>query len=106
MTSAIDLRGLDRHPDAELTSLIPALSCRSCRPNAPFAELVNSRERASLTRCGKNIVVACWATNDPTPAHLGKHIRHTVFKSWIAVFGRRVFRLTFGDLILEGGRTW
>ena len=31
---------LDRHPDAAITSLIPALSCRSCRPNAPFAELV------------------------------------------------------------------
>jgi hypothetical protein len=23
-----------------VTSLIPALSCRSCRPNAPFAELL------------------------------------------------------------------
>jgi hypothetical protein len=31
---------LDRHRDAAMTSLIPALSCRSCRPNAPFAELV------------------------------------------------------------------
>jgi hypothetical protein len=39
-TSSIDLRMLDRHPDAAVTSLIPALSCRSCRPNAPFAELV------------------------------------------------------------------
>lgn len=40
-TSAnIDLRTLDRHPDAAVTSLIPALSCRSCRPNAPFAELI------------------------------------------------------------------
>ena len=38
--NAIDLRILDRHPDAAVTSLIPALSCRSCRPNAPFAELV------------------------------------------------------------------
>src|SRR5262249_12506359 len=38
--NAIDLRRLDRHPDAAVTSLIPALSCRSCRPNAPFAELV------------------------------------------------------------------
>jgi hypothetical protein len=28
------------HHDAAATSLIPALSCRSCRPNAPFAELV------------------------------------------------------------------
>jgi hypothetical protein len=38
--NAIDLRTLDRHPDAAVTGLIPALSCRSCRPNAPFAELV------------------------------------------------------------------
>jgi hypothetical protein len=39
-TQSIDLRTLDRHLDAAVTSLIPALSCRSCRPNAPFAELV------------------------------------------------------------------
>jgi len=39
-TSAIDLRALDRHRAAAVTSLIPALSCRSCRPNAPFAELM------------------------------------------------------------------
>jgi hypothetical protein len=39
-TNAIDLRMLDRHRDAAVTSLIPLLSCRSCRPNAPFAELV------------------------------------------------------------------
>ncbi|MFZ2082531.1 MAG: hypothetical protein WAV38_38920 [Xanthobacteraceae bacterium] len=38
--NAIDLRTLDRHPDAAVSSLIPALSCRSCRLNAPFAELV------------------------------------------------------------------
>jgi hypothetical protein len=38
--SSIDLRALDHHPDAAVTSLIPALSCRSCRPHAPFAELV------------------------------------------------------------------
>jgi hypothetical protein len=38
--NAIDLRTLDCHRDAAVTSLIPALSCRSCRPNAPFAELV------------------------------------------------------------------
>jgi hypothetical protein len=38
--NAIDLRTLDRHHDAAVTSLIAALSCRSCRPNAPFAELV------------------------------------------------------------------
>ena len=38
--NAIDLRTLDRHRDAAVTSLIPGLSCQSCRPNAPFAELV------------------------------------------------------------------
>ena len=38
--NAIDLRALDRHPEAAVSSLIPASSCRSCRPNAPFAELV------------------------------------------------------------------
>ena len=39
-TNAIDLRTLDRHCDAAVTNLTPSLSCRSCRPNAPFAELV------------------------------------------------------------------
>ncbi len=39
-TCSIDLRKLDRHRDAAVTSLIPALSCRSCRPHAPFAELI------------------------------------------------------------------
>ncbi|MGH6673886.1 MAG: hypothetical protein ACRECV_18205 [Xanthobacteraceae bacterium] len=36
----IDLRTVDRQRDAAVTSLIPLLSCRSCRPNAPFAELM------------------------------------------------------------------
>src|SRR4029077_16258289 len=39
--NAIDLRTLDRHHDGAITSLIAALSCRSCRPNAPFAELIH-----------------------------------------------------------------
>ena len=42
-TQDVDLRALDRHRDAAVTSLIPALSCRSCRPNAPFAELALSK---------------------------------------------------------------
>ncbi len=37
--NAVDLRTIDHH-DAAVSSLIPALSCRSCRPNSPFAELV------------------------------------------------------------------
>jgi hypothetical protein len=36
----VDLRVLDWHRNAAVTALIPALSCRSCRPNAPFAEWV------------------------------------------------------------------
>jgi hypothetical protein len=44
--NAIDLRTLDRHHDAAVTSLVPALSCRSCRPNAPFAELVRLSQKS------------------------------------------------------------
>jgi len=39
-TGDVDLRTLDWHSGAAVTALIPPLSCRSCRPNAPFAELV------------------------------------------------------------------
>jgi hypothetical protein len=39
-TRDIDLRTLDRHRDAAVTSLIPSLSCRSSRPYAPLAQLV------------------------------------------------------------------
>ena len=39
-TGEVDLRTLDWHRGAAVTALTPALSCRSCRPNAPFAELV------------------------------------------------------------------
>ena len=41
-TSSVDLRTLDWHRDAAVTALIPSLSCRSCRPNVPFAELLLS----------------------------------------------------------------
>jgi hypothetical protein len=36
----VDLRELDRHPQTTLYGLIPALSCRSCRPAPPFAQIV------------------------------------------------------------------
>jgi hypothetical protein len=39
-TGDVDLRRFDWHHSAAVTALIPTLSCRSCRPNAPFAELV------------------------------------------------------------------
>ena len=38
---AIDLRTLDRHPGASISSLIPSVSCRRCSPNAPFATARN-----------------------------------------------------------------
>jgi hypothetical protein len=45
-TQSVDLRRLDRHPDTMVTGLIPALSCRTCRPHAPFAELVKLSPRS------------------------------------------------------------
>ena len=39
-TGDVDLRTLDWHRGAAVTALTPASSCRSCRPNAPFAEFV------------------------------------------------------------------
>jgi hypothetical protein len=72
-TTSIDLRKLDRHRDAAVTGLIPYLSCRSCRPNAPFAELLRlsqtsiadeiylersqRTERAAMRRLGQKILV-------------------------------------------------
>jgi hypothetical protein len=46
-THSVDLRTVDRHLFAALTTLIPALSCRSCRPlHAPFAELVRLSDKS------------------------------------------------------------
>jgi hypothetical protein len=58
--NAIDLRTLERHADAAVTSLIPALSCRSCRPNAPFAEFSCAcRGPASPMKCARSIAGEC-----------------------------------------------
>jgi hypothetical protein len=35
----VDLGAVDRHPDASVASLIPALSCCNCRPHAPLAQV-------------------------------------------------------------------
>ena len=53
-TQSVDLRTLDRHRDAAVISLTPSLSCRSCRPNAPFAELL----RLSQTSIADEIYLA------------------------------------------------
>jgi len=42
----VDVRRLDRHRGATIESLIPALSCRRCRPNPPFARVVGFFQRA------------------------------------------------------------
>ena len=39
MVGSVDLRKLDRHPGASISSPIPSLSCRRCSPNPPFAKL-------------------------------------------------------------------
>jgi len=46
-TRDIDLRTLDRHRDAAVTSLIQSLSCRSCRPS------VRERPRLNPARSAK-----------------------------------------------------
>jgi hypothetical protein len=53
----IDLRQVDRHRDASISSLIQKLSCRSCGPNPPFAKLVRlkSRSAESERRAGKSV---------------------------------------------------
>jgi hypothetical protein len=43
----IDVRQVDRHPDASISSLIQELSCRSCRPNRPFAKLIRLKSRSA-----------------------------------------------------------
>jgi hypothetical protein len=48
-TGDVDLRTLEWHDGAAVTALIPALSCQSCRPNAPFAEWV-CLSKASLAQ--------------------------------------------------------
>jgi hypothetical protein len=47
--NAVDLRS---HRAAAITSLIPTLSCRSCRPNAPFAELVTISDQYRRRNAG------------------------------------------------------
>jgi hypothetical protein len=36
----VDLRAVDNHHGASIETLIPRLSCRMCRADAPFAQLV------------------------------------------------------------------
>ena len=79
---SIDLRTLDRHRDAAVTSLIPALSCRSCRPNAPFAVLVRlSRTSVADEMREEHWRRECWGTSPRRTfwlIHLGANLRQCV----------------------------
>jgi hypothetical protein len=41
-----DLRKLDHHPLATIASIIPKVSCQRCRPNAPFARILELKSKA------------------------------------------------------------
>jgi hypothetical protein len=43
----LDLREVDRHSEASISTLIPQLSCRRCCPNPPFAELIRLKARST-----------------------------------------------------------
>jgi hypothetical protein len=52
-TNAIDLRRLDRHRDAAVTSLIAAFSCRSCARTCRLPSSCGYRGPASPTKCAR-----------------------------------------------------
>ena len=41
-----DVRTIDHHPLATIASIIPRVSCQRCRPNAPFARIVEIKAPA------------------------------------------------------------
>ena len=41
-----DLRTIDHHPLATVASIIPRVSCHRCRPNAPFARIIEIKAPA------------------------------------------------------------
>ncbi len=63
--NAIDLRTLDRHPDAAVTVIFPRCRVDPVGQTRHLPNWYDSRERASPTKCGKNILVACWANTIP-----------------------------------------
>jgi hypothetical protein len=50
-TGSVDLRQLDWHRGAAVTALTPALSCRACRPNVQFAELLRLSRSSVAEEC-------------------------------------------------------
>ncbi|MGC2076314.1 MAG: hypothetical protein WA728_09855 [Xanthobacteraceae bacterium] len=64
--NAIDLWTLDRHHDVAVTSLIPALSCRSCRRTRRSQNSCAYHGPASPMKSARNIVGECWASKENT----------------------------------------
>jgi hypothetical protein len=58
--NAIDLRALDRHPDAALTSLIPALSYVSTCFRAHFFDWVGPQSNGQPVKCGEFAKYSAW----------------------------------------------
>jgi hypothetical protein len=75
--NALDLRTLDRHPDAAVTSLIPALSCRSCRRTRRSPSSCAYRGRASPTKCVRSIVGEYLANDRDRPGRRGGEFTFT-----------------------------
>jgi hypothetical protein len=71
-TQSVDLRTIDRHRDAMVSSVIPALSCRSCRPNAPFAELLRLSQHSVADELyvsrARTVIWECLASDVPKGA--------------------------------------
>ena len=71
----VDLRTLAWHRGAAVMALRPALSCRSCRPNAPFAEVAclskSSVANEYYAERSGNRWVSEWAANDQNKLRLG-----------------------------------
>ena len=75
--NAIDLRGLDRHPDAAVSSLIPAFSAAHAGRMRHLPSWCGSRRQASPMKCGKNIVAACWVISGFFANAFASELLHT-----------------------------
>jgi hypothetical protein len=62
-TNAIDLRTLDRHRQAAVSSLIPALSSAHVGRMRHSPSSCGYRERASPTKCARSIAGECLASS-------------------------------------------
>src|SRR5215469_16233111 len=67
-TSSIDMRTLDRHPDAAVTTSFRRYLAAHVDRTRRSLNWCGCRAKASPTKCVRNIVVACWVSNRQTTA--------------------------------------